>query len=122
MNSTNLSSQSPSSGMTEEELIYWESILSDSRYTVQRILVPIILIIGAFGNSITIAVMTRRHMQTSTNLYLTALAISDLLYLIFTFSLSLKHTPGMTHQDNLIYWHYYRYALWLTDASSKYTT
>ncbi|KAB7497252.1 hypothetical protein Anas_09355 [Armadillidium nasatum] len=114
---TESSNHSSGGILTDEELEYWLKALSNSRHTVQRILVPIVLIIGAFGNSITIAVLTRRHMQTSTNLYLTALAISDILYLIFMFSLSLKHTPGMSHKDYLGYWHYYRYGLWLTDAS-----
>ncbi|XP_037789424.1 FMRFamide receptor-like [Penaeus monodon] len=58
-------------------------------------------------------------MRSSTNNYLTALAISDLLYLVFIFSLSIRHHPGMDHPHHWFYWHYFRYALWLTDATSS---
>lgn len=94
--------------------------LAGSRYVVQRILVPVVLVVGVVGNTVTIVVLTRRQMRSSTNSYLTALAISDLLYLVFVFSLSIRHHPGMNKPHHWFYWHYFRYALWLTDASSEY--
>ncbi|XP_068229096.1 FMRFamide receptor-like [Palaemon carinicauda] len=97
----------------------YKAFLTCSRYVVQRILVPLVLVVGVLGNAITIVVLTRRQMRSSTNNYLTALAISDLLYLVFIFSLSIRHHPGMNSPHHWIYWHYFRYALWLTDASSS---
>lgn len=97
----------------------YASFLVMSRYVVQRILVPVVLVVGVVGNTVTIIVLTRRHMRSSTNSYLTALAISDLLYLVFIFSLSIMHHPGMNKPHHWYYWHYVRYALWLTDASSE---
>lgn len=98
----------------------YATFLDVSRYVVQRVLVPLVLVVGVVGNSVTIVVLTRRQMRSSTNNYLTALAISDLLYLVFIFSLSIRHHPGMDHPHHWFYWHYFRYALWLTDASSEY--
>ncbi|XP_066990671.1 thyrotropin-releasing hormone receptor-like [Macrobrachium rosenbergii] len=97
----------------------YKAFLTCSRYVVQRILVPMVLVVGVLGNAVTIVVLTRRQMRSSTNNYLTALAISDLLYLVFIFSLSIRHHPGMNSPHHWFYWHYFRYALWLTDASSS---
>lgn len=98
----------------------YAAFLAGSRYVVQRVLVPVVLVVGVVGNAVTIVVLTRRQMRSSTNNYLTALAISDLLYLVFIFSLSIRHHPGMSRPHHWFYWHYFRYALWLTDASSEY--
>lgn len=102
------------------EMDEYAAFLAGSRYVVQRILVPVVLVLGVVGNTVTIVVLTRRQMRSSTNSYLTALAISDMLYLIFIFSLSIQHHPGMNRPHHWFYWHYFRYALWLTDASSEY--
>ena len=102
-----------------EEVHEYAPFLAVSRYVVQRVLVPLVLVVGVVGNAVTIVVLTRRQMRSSTNLYLTALAISDLLYLVFIFSLSIRHHPGMDLPHHWLYWHYFRYALWLTDASSE---
>ncbi|XP_050738833.1 FMRFamide receptor-like isoform X2 [Eriocheir sinensis] len=101
------------------EMHEYAPFLAGSRYVVQRVLVPVVLVLGVVGNTVTIVVLTRRQMRSSTNSYLTALAISDLLYLVFIFSLSIRHHPGMNKPHHWIYWHYFRYALWLTDASSS---
>ncbi|MPC72952.1 Neuromedin-U receptor 1 [Portunus trituberculatus] len=102
-----------------EEVHEYAPFLALSRFVVQRVLVPLVLVVGVVGNSVTIIVLTRRQMRSSTNFYLTALAISDLLYLVFIFSLSIRHHPGMNQPHHWLYWHYFRYALWLTDASSE---
>ncbi|XP_045139070.1 FMRFamide receptor-like isoform X2 [Portunus trituberculatus] len=102
-----------------EEVHEYAPFLALSRFVVQRVLVPLVLVVGVVGNSVTIIVLTRRQMRSSTNFYLTALAISDLLYLVFIFSLSIRHHPGMNQPHHWLYWHYFRYALWLTDASSS---
>ncbi|XP_069156361.1 FMRFamide receptor [Procambarus clarkii] len=102
-----------------EDVSGYKTFLAGSRYVVQRVLVPMVLIVGVVGNAVTIVVLTRRQMRSSTNNYLTALAISDLLYLVFIFSLSFRHHPGMSRPHHWFYWHYSRYALWLTDASGS---
>ncbi|XP_042233164.1 FMRFamide receptor-like isoform X2 [Homarus americanus] len=117
-NSTDLEATEAS----EQEIVDisgYEAFLDISRYVVQRVLVPMVLVVGVVGNAVTIVVLTRRQMRSSTNNYLTALAISDLLYLVFIFSLSIRHHPGMSRPHHWFYWHYFRYALWLTDASSS---
>ncbi|XP_063876942.1 FMRFamide receptor-like isoform X1 [Scylla paramamosain] len=118
-----LESAAPSLGnLTDdgpEEVHEYAPFLAVSRFVVQLVLVPLVLVVGVLGNSVTIIVLTRRQMRSSTNFYLTALAISDLLYLVFIFSLSIRHHPGMNQPHHWFYWHYFRYALWLADASSS---
>jgi len=58
---------------------------------VQKVLMPLIVLVGCVGNTINITVLTRPSMRSSTNCYLTALAVCDMLYLIFAFTMSLKH-------------------------------
>ena len=61
-------------------------------------------------------------MRSSTNAYLTALAITDLVYLLCVFWLSLRHYPHMKTDLTLANFYAYTwpYSLWLTDATSKY--
>lgn len=68
---------------------------------------------------VTVVVLTRRRMRSSTNTYLTALAISDLLHLVFVFTLSLEHYPNSHSADYFFYWVYRPFGLWLADAASK---
>ena len=82
-------------------------------------LLPPIGTLGVFGNVVTMVVLTRRGMRSSTNNYLTALAISDLVYLLCAFWLSLKHYPTMSEPMLALYSYTLPYSLWLADASSK---
>lgn len=77
---------------------------------------PSIMLIGSVGNGITIIIMTRRRMRSSTNNYLAALAIFDMLYLIFTFILSLSHYPNIKDPSNIVYWELRPFALWIADG------
>jgi len=104
----------------DPELELMKQQLSSMRFVVQIILVPLVMLIGVCGNSITIIVLTRRNMRSSTNYYLTALALSDLLYLVLFFVLSLRHHQGMNTPGTWFYWHFYRFGIWLVDASSEY--
>merc|ERR1711911_581091 len=68
-------------------------------------------------------VLTRRGMRSSTNTYLTALAIADFIYLVCVFWLSLKHykdsTTAMSPTVAAFYTFYaytWPYSLWLTDV------
>ena len=71
------------------------NFLEQSRFWIQRVFVPLLMIIGIIGNTMTIVIMTRRRMRSSTNWYLAALSIFDMLYLIFTFILSFRHYPNI---------------------------
>jgi len=75
-------------------------------------------LVGVVGNVVTAIILTRRRMRSSTNVYLTALAASDLLYLLFMFSLSLAHY-GLSGATADAYWTYWRFGLWLCDATSE---
>ena len=77
--------------------------LEMTRFVVQRILVPIVVLFGAVGNTASIVVLTHKSMKTSTNCYLTALAVFDALYLIMTFVLSLKHYDDLYEKEVFCY-------------------
>ncbi|XP_071144483.1 FMRFamide receptor-like [Mytilus edulis] len=62
-----------------------------TRFVADRILIPVIVILGIAGNSCNIAVLSRPKMRTSTNVYLTNLAVFDMLYLVFMLTLSMIH-------------------------------
>ncbi|XP_042212463.1 FMRFamide receptor-like [Homarus americanus] len=104
---------------TSSNYASYERFMDESRHWVQRVLVPLVMCVGLVGNAVSMVVLTRRKMRSSTNNYLTALAISDLLYLVFVFSLSLQHHPDIKQPRHWFYWQYFRYGLWLTDASSS---
>ena len=70
----------------------WSSLrcqLEITRFIVQKIAVPLIVTFGVLGNVVTVAVLTRPWMKSSTNSYLTVLAVYDLLYLIINSAVSL---------------------------------
>ncbi|XP_013772144.1 FMRFamide receptor-like [Limulus polyphemus] len=102
-------------GVDEEFEVFRER----SRFWIQRVLVPMILIIGLIGNTVTIVIMTRRRMRSSTNNYLAALAIFDMMYLICVFGLSLFHYPGIQDPRYVVYWHIRPFVIMLTDACSN---
>lgn len=89
--------------------------VAEVRHVVQRILVPCVFVIGLLGNSVSIYVLTRRRMRCTTNIYLTALAITDLIYLTMALLLSLQHSQYV-HQCCQLYWLFYGVVLWLCDA------
>jgi hypothetical protein len=74
------------------------SQLEITRLVVQRIIVPLVVACGVTGNVLTMIVMTRAHMRSSTNNYLTALALYDSLYLLATAAMSLKHYSSVKDQ------------------------
>ena len=89
-----------------------------TRFIVWRILVPMTVAFGVIGNLISMAVLTRRSMRTSTNVYLTALALCDVLYLVFAFSLGLKHYQ--TIKESLYYKRFRKpFGMALTDTFSN---
>ncbi|GIY89676.1 hypothetical protein CDAR_84021 [Caerostris darwini] len=96
-----------------------EEFQLNSRFWIQRVLVPIIMIIGVIGNTVTIFIMTQRRMRSSTNWYLAALATFDMSYLVFSFLLSLQHYPNIHDAHFYLYWKFWPYMLTITDASSN---
>ncbi|ELT97523.1 hypothetical protein CAPTEDRAFT_213150 [Capitella teleta] len=72
------------------------------RFIVQRLLTPVIVTFGVFGNLVNIVVLTRRWMNSSTNCYLTALAVCDILYLAFAMSMSFAHYPSIKNIPSFI--------------------
>ena len=105
--------------LTNEYDNNYENFRDLSRFWIQRVLVPIIVLVGVVGNSMTIVVMTRKQMLSSTTIYLAALATSDMLYLIFTFILSLSHYPNADHIDYHFYWILWPINVLICDASSN---
>ncbi|XP_035222972.1 FMRFamide receptor-like [Stegodyphus dumicola] len=96
-----------------------EEFQEQSRFWVQKVLVPIIMLIGVIGNTVTIFIMTQRRMRSSTNWYLAALAIFDMSYLVFSFALSFQHYPHIHDSQFYAYWKFWPYMLTITDASSN---
>lgn len=74
-------------GISEADKI----LLGNVRFAFQQVLVPCVALFGIVFNSLTMIIMTRRRMRSSTNNYLAALATADCLYLICTILLSLQH-------------------------------
>jgi len=84
MSLSNADWNSSMTSATASEDDCWTTIrcqLETTRFIVQKILVPLVVTFGVLGNAVTVAVLTRPWMRSSTNSYLTALAIYDLLYL-----------------------------------------
>lgn len=90
-----------------------------TRFWIQRVAVPLLMVIGLFGNLITMIIMTRRGMRSTTNMYLAALAFVDMLYLVLTFLLGLSHYPNMAGPRYYAYWRLRPFLMMLTDACSN---
>lgn len=58
-------------------------------------------------------------MRCSTNIYLTALAIADIINLFCAFILSLQHYPGFKF-GHVLYWSAFALSNWFHDASRMY--
>ncbi|XP_017074826.1 uncharacterized protein LOC108110320 [Drosophila eugracilis] len=95
--------------------MFSDADMAEVRHVVQRILVPCVFVIGLLGNSVSIYVLTRKRMRCTTNIYLTALAITDIAYLTCQLILSLQHYD-YTKFHVEIYWQLYGYFVWLCDS------
>ena len=92
--------------------------LAVTRLIVQKVLIPSVVLFGVSGNLVNVAVLTRRSMKSSTNSYLTALAVSDILYLVFALTMTLMHYPGVSGSAS--YQHYkLLFGRPLTDTASN---
>ncbi|KAG8310362.1 hypothetical protein J6590_065544 [Homalodisca vitripennis] len=88
------------------------------RVWFHRVVQPVFCVVGMVGNLMTVVVMTRPGMRSSTNTYLTALALSDIFSLLFTWALTFEHYPDNKGQEYLWYWRYWGCMYWLHDAFS----
>ena len=79
------------------------------RFIDTVLLMPVMVTCGVLGNAVSIYVLRHRTMRTSINNYLTAIAIADLLYLIFAFSLTLHHMDADLEYD--VYYTAYQYLI-----------
>lgn len=96
------------------ENVYGKEALENTRFIVQKILSPTVSAIGFLGNTLSIIVLSRRRMQSSTNVYLIALSVCDLLYLFFSVTLSFVHCSYETQPKFAFY--YIPYARVLADV------
>ncbi|XP_068154608.1 uncharacterized protein Proc-R [Drosophila tropicalis] len=96
-------------------VMFSDADVAEVRHVVQRILVPCVFVIGLLGNSVSIYVLTRKRMRCTTNIYLTALAITDIAYLTFQLILTLQHYDYVKHHCE-IYWRLYGLFVWLCDV------
>ncbi|XP_014681753.1 PREDICTED: FMRFamide receptor-like [Priapulus caudatus] len=87
------------------------------RFVVQRRCIPIIASVGIVVNCLSMVVLTRKRMRSSTNCYLTALAFFDAAYLMFNFSLALMHHEGFLERRSYI--DYVPWGFPLTDLCSN---
>jgi len=62
-----------------------------------RAVLPVICVFGIVGILLTLVVLSRKSMRTSTNCYLMALSVADLIFLVLLASL---FTHGTQHQSD----------------------
>jgi len=63
-----------------------------TRFVVQRVLAPTVISAGILANILTVIVLTRPSMtRSSTNVYLSALAVYDAAYLALAFTMTWIH-------------------------------
>jgi len=91
--------------------------LATTRFVVQRVLMPIVIVFGVVANAINIAVLTRRSMKSSTNHYLSALAVYDVCYLALVFIIILRHYAVVASSG--WYNRYWLHAMWLGNNCSN---
>ncbi|KAG8265299.1 hypothetical protein J6590_097766 [Homalodisca vitripennis] len=89
------------------------------RFWIHRGLQPLFCVVGLVGNLLTVVVLTRPRMRSSTNTYLAALALSDIAYLVTTWILTAEHYPDNKGSEYFWLWRHWGCLLWLHDAFSK---
>lgn len=89
-----------SGGSQPDDLVVLQRHLETTRFLAQKVITPALVALGVTGNAVNIAVLTRRWMRSSsTNCYLTALAVHDVLYLVLALVLSLNHYASVGTAD-----------------------
>ena len=75
-------------GMDKEQAAYRKALT----YYLMGIIGSVVCCLGTIANALSVAVLTRRTMRSSTYMYLASLAVCDSLVLFFTLLLILKDT------------------------------
>jgi len=105
-------------GAVVDDLVALGGLLDVTRLIVQKVLIPSVVLFGVGGNLVNVAVLTRRSMKSSTNSYLTALAVYDILYLVFALTMTLDHYSAVSRSPS--YQHYrLPFGRPLTDTASN---
>ena len=74
--------------------------------TIYQIVLPVICACGILGIILTVIVLSRKNMTTSTNCYLMALAVADLLFLVLLATI-LMNQVGLPHSQAAYYFQIY---------------
>lgn len=75
-------------------------LLAHVRTIIKFYIWPLLVVFGLTGNFISIIILTRRRLiRTSTNNYLTILAVFDSCYLVFTLLLNIGSHPKFSHSS-----------------------
>ncbi len=77
---------------------------------IHRVILPIICACGILGIILTVIVLSRKNMCTSTNCYLIALAIADLLFLVFLSTILADNQLEMHSRPFYLYMIYITFA------------
>lgn len=96
----------------EESLLDGEDIIGQHSATIAiyQFVLPIICTFGIAGIILTVIVLSRKNMKTSTNCYLMALAIADLLFLVLLATILPSFTPSDHSQSDYLFHIYINYA------------
>ncbi|XP_055374889.1 thyrotropin-releasing hormone receptor-like [Condylostylus longicornis] len=94
-----------------------EDSLQNFRQIMVTAINPTICILGCLANIFNMIIFTRKHMRSSTNIYLTALAFADFFYLFFSLS-ELFNYQRFSHFYVAIYFYSYGTIVWLKEAFS----
>lgn len=76
-------------------------------------------VVAYYFSRLFLRIFHRRRMRCSTNIYLTALAVADIVNLFCAFILSLQHYPSFQY-GHVLYWSAYGLSNWFHDASRMY--
>ena len=87
-----------------------DATMSALKFWINSVLTNIIVILGLIGNSLTIIILTRRAMRSSTNIYLSALAVWDIVVLICTALLIGLDLPEFVWYRHCVYAYVVSYA------------
>jgi len=104
---------------TEAEFQDYEKFYLQARFVTGLVFYPIVCIFGMTGNLMSIVVMSKRQMRSSTNTYLFALAVSDLIKLFcdFLYFMVILLFEIDTNVGNRAYGFLYPYAHYVFNAS-----
>ena len=91
--------------------------LSSLNFWINGIVTNVVVVLGLIGNTLTIIVLTRRAMRSSTNFYLCALAVWDAVVLIWTALLTgLQAVPALSYYTAHFYAYVVSYGRYIPNA------